>query len=116
LTLGVNAVVIEQVQSYGMAVGQEVFRTVHWAGRFEEACHPIRVGHLTRPVIKAHLCHTAKAKDANVRQVLIDRFGGSEATRKGGVLYGIHRDVWAALAILVTYQDWQEGAPVRMSA
>lgn len=25
---------IEQVRSYGMAVGKEVFDTVHWCGRF----------------------------------------------------------------------------------
>ncbi|HET6477318.1 MAG TPA: hypothetical protein VFH93_14740 [Thermoleophilia bacterium] len=45
-------------------------------------------------------------KDANIRQALLDRFGGPAAVgRKAapGPLYGIARDVWSALAIAVTY-------------
>ena len=32
-----DVVVIEKIESYGMAVGAEVFDTVLWAGRFAEA-------------------------------------------------------------------------------
>jgi hypothetical protein len=61
---------------------------------------------LPRRVVKLALCGDSRAKDANIRQALIDRFGGSAAVgRKAapGPLYGIHRDVWSALAIAVTY-------------
>jgi hypothetical protein len=101
-----DVVVIEKVESYGMAVGAEVFDTVLWAGRFAEAAHRVPVVLLPRRAVKLALCGDSRAKDANIRQALIDRFGGSAAVgRKAapGPLYGISRDVWSALAIAVTY-------------
>jgi hypothetical protein len=101
-----DVVVVEKVESYGMAVGAEVFDTVLWAGRFAEAAHRVPVVLLPQRAVKLALCGDSRAKDANVRQALIDRFGGSAAVgRKAnpGPLYGISRDVWSALAIAVTY-------------
>lgn len=101
-----DVVVIEKVESYGMAVGAEVFDTVLWAGRFAEAAHRVPVVMLPRRAVKLALCGDSRAKDANIRQALIDRFGGSAAVgRKAapGPLFGISRDVWSALAIAVTY-------------
>jgi hypothetical protein len=101
-----DVVVIEKVESYGMAVGAEVFDTVLWAGRFAEAAHRVPVVMLPRRAVKLALCADSRAKDANIRQALIDRFGGSAAIgRKAapGPLHGISRDVWSALAIAVTY-------------
>lgn len=101
-----DVVVIEKIESYGMAVGAEVFDTVLWAGRFAEAAHRVPVVLLPRRVVKLALCGDSRAKDTNIRQALIDRFGGSAAVgRKAspGPLYGISRDVWSALAIAVTY-------------
>ncbi len=101
-----NVVVIEKIESYGMAVGAEVFDTVWWAGRFAEAASRVPVVMLPRRAVKLALCGDSRAKDANIRQALIDRFGGSAAVgRKAapGPLYGISRDVWSALAIAVTY-------------
>ncbi len=101
-----DVVVIEKVESYGMAVGAEVFDTVWWAGRFAEAASRVHVVMLPRRAVKLALCGDSRAKDANIRQALIDRFGGSAAVgRKAapGPLYGISRDVWSALAIAVTY-------------
>lgn len=106
----VDVVVIEQMQYYGMAVGREVFDTVHWAGRFTEAAHPLPVEQLSRKAVAAAVCNDARAKDANVRLALIDRFGGTPAIRKGGPLYGISKDVWAALGVAVTHAD-QIGGP-----
>ena len=106
-----DVVVIEKVESYGMAVGAEVFDTVLWAGRFAEAAHRVPVVMLPRRAVKLALCGDSRAKDANIRQPLIDSFGGSAAVgRKAapGPLYGISRDVWSALAIAVTY--WMQGA------
>lgn len=109
-----SRVVIESIACYGMAVGAEVFETVHWAGRFYQAAveagevEPVR---MFRREVKLHLCNTVKAKDANVRQVLIDRFGGKDAAignvKRPGPLHGVKADVWAALAIAVTYADKQ---------
>ena len=101
-----DVVVIEKIESYGMAVGAEVFDTVWWAGRFAEAASRVAVVMLPRRAVKLALCGDSRAKDANIRQALIDHFGGSAAVgRKAapGPLYGISRDAWSALAIAVTY-------------
>jgi hypothetical protein len=104
-----DVVVIEEIASYGMPVGREVFQTVRWAGRFEEAaCRDTPVEYLRRLAVKTHLCHSAKAKDANIRQALLDRFGGEHAKgtkRAPGPLYGVSKDVWAALAVAVAWAD-----------
>lgn len=95
---------IEMVQSFGMAVGKEIFETVLFIGRVVE----IFAGnvHLVyRLDIKSHFCHTAKAKDGNIRQALIDRFGKPGIKRAPGKLYKIHDDEWSALAVSVFYAD-----------
>lgn len=99
--------VIERIASYGMPVGDEVFETVLWTGRMVQAAFPRHAHRITRKAIVTHLCGSARAKDPNVRQALIDRWGGPAATRKGGALYGVTRDAWAALAVAVA---WSEGA------
>lgn len=111
----VSAVVIEKIESYGMAVGAEVFATVHWSGRFTEAARPAPVTQLPRRAVKLALCGDTRAKDANIRQALIDRFGGPDTIRKGGALYGISKDVWSALAIAVTHSGG-ETWPVKETA
>jgi hypothetical protein len=100
--------VIEKVESYGMVVGREVFDTVFWAGRFAEAWergHGESWSMLPRRDVKLALCGSARAKDANIRQALIDRYGGPQCVKKGGPLAGIKSHLWAALALAVTYQD-----------
>jgi hypothetical protein len=111
--LTLDVLVIEKIESYGMAVGAEVFDTVWWAGRFAEAAYPVPVVMLPRRAVKLALCGDSRAKDANIRAALIDRFGGSSAVgRKAdpGPLYGIAKDVWSALAIACTYADTKEAA------
>jgi hypothetical protein len=104
-----TACAIEQVTSYGMPVGAEVFDTVYWSGRFAEAYGAEGVQRVPRLKVKLHLCHDSRAKDGNIRQALIDRFGGKEKAlgRKDspGPLYGVSGDVWAALALAVTWWD-----------
>lgn len=104
----VEAIAIEKVESFGMAVGAEVFETVFWSGRFAEAAWCYRVERITRRAVKLHLCGSARAKDTNIRQALIDRYGGSAAIGKKaapGPLFGISKDVWSALAVAVTAAD-----------
>src|SRR4051794_25858834 len=75
----VDRVVLEQIESFGMAVGREVFETVFWTGRFFEAaseiCAPER---MPRRTVKLHLCRSARAQDSNIRVALLDRFGGKD--------------------------------------
>lgn len=87
--------VIEMVASYGMAVGKEVFETCVWVGRFYQAS-PCPVHLLYRREVKMFLCGNMRAKDANIRQALIDMLGKD-------VCKGVSRDVWSALAVAVTY-------------
>lgn len=104
---------IEMVAHYGMPVGKEVFETCLWIGRFVEAVfHTYQPGPtklVYRREIKQHFCNSAKAKDSNIRQAILDRFGGKEKSigRKAapGPLYGIRSHLWAALAIALYVQD-----------
>jgi hypothetical protein len=98
--------VIEMVASYGMAVGAEVFETVFWIGRFWEAAFGfIDRNKIYRKDEKMNLCGSMKAKDANIRQALIDRFGVVGTKRDRGWFYGVSKDVWSAIAVGVTYHD-----------
>jgi hypothetical protein len=102
--------VIEQIASFGMPVGAEVFETCYWSGRFAQAFGDKVTSRIKRHEVKMHLCGNMRAKDANIRQALIDRFGGKKETKKGGKLYGISGDVWSALAVAVTFADRQPEA------
>ena len=99
-------VAIEMIASYGMAVGREVFETCVWIGRFTQAAGPDRVRLVYRKDVKLHLCGSPRAKDANIRQALIDRWGGkAEAVgtvKRPGPLYGVKSHAWSALAVAVT--------------
>lgn len=105
----VPVLVLEKIASYGMAVGSEVFETVYWSGRFHEAFAKASIRNdvhrLERLKVKLHLCHNSRAKDANIRQALIDRFGEVGTKKQPGPLYGVSKDIWAALAVAVTWWD-----------
>lgn len=99
---------IEMIASYGMPVGAEVFETVWWIGRYCEAWrrhHGRLPARIKRLEVKSHLCHSAKAKDGNVRQALIDRLGPPGTKKAPGPTYGVSSHAWAALAVGVTYLD-----------
>ena len=103
-------VAIELMASFGMAVGAEVFETCMWAGEFKHAWRPFAVVGIYRMTVKMLLCNSARAKDANIRQALIDRFGPSRKQAIGvkshpGPLYSIKKDAWAALAVAVTASE-----------
>lgn len=117
-----HGLAIEMIASYGMPVGREVFETCLWIGRFVQAWHrPDSVQLIYRRDVKLHLCGTAKAKDANIRQALLDRFprtGGGKTPQVGtkgqpGPLYGVSTHAWAALAVAVLVAD-KEGHASRI--
>lgn len=112
-----DVLVIERIASFGMPVGREIFDTCEVIGQLTEAWRNWRSESpifLLRTTVKLHLCGTAQAKDANIRQSLIDAFGGKEKAigkkRTPGMLHGVAGDVWSALALAVTYADLQEQA------
>lgn len=103
--------VVEQIESFGMAVGKETFETVWWAGRFHEAWRG-EAHRMTRKAVKLHLCESTRATDSNIRQAILDRFGGTAAigTKKNqGPLYGVKGHEFAALAVALTYADTRLG-------
>lgn len=105
-----DAVACEMIASYGMAVGREVFETCVWIGRFVEVAKA--EAHLVyRRDVKLHLCHSPRAKDANVRQALIDRLGAPGTKKNPGATYGMKSHLWAALAVAVYAFDTREARP-----
>lgn len=104
--------VVEMVQSFGMAVGAEVFETVFWVGRFTECLNRrllVPAGRVYRKEEKLHICHSTKAKDSNIRMALIDRFAkhdfkfGRGTKKDPDWFYGFAADVWAAYAVALTF-------------
>ena len=59
-----------------MPVGKEVFETCVWIGRFIQIFNSkINTHFIYRKDEKINICNSMKAKDSNIRQALIDRFG-----------------------------------------
>lgn len=97
---------IEMVASYGMPVGREVFETCVWIGRFQQVWRdPEAVKLVYRRDVKLHLCGNSRAKDANIRQALIDKLGPVGTKAAPGPLYGVRSHAWAAVAVAVTAFD-----------
>ena len=90
----------EMIASYGMAVGASTFETCVWIGRFIEVSR-VEVELIFRKDIKLFLCGTMRAKDANIRQALIDKIGPQGTKAQPGPTYGIKSHSWAALAVAV---------------
>jgi hypothetical protein len=100
-----DILVIEKIASYGMKVGKSTFDTCIWTGRFiqkaAERQKPFE--YIYRVEEKQCLCKNIpggcmKAKDKDIRQALIDRFG-KEKTK------GLANDMWSAYAVGITYLD-----------
>jgi hypothetical protein len=113
----VDAVAIEMIASYGMAVGATVFDTCVWIGKFEHSLQlqGYKVNYIYRKDEKMTLCHSMKAKDSNIRQALIDRYAkhdfrnGKGVKRNPDTFYGVSKDVWQAIAVGVTYAEMERG-------
>ena len=90
----------EWLRSYGRAVGEDVFRTCYMCGRLREA-HGGNFHEPTRPDVIKHFTGRTNLPKPEVRKVLLSRFGGENAKKKGGILHGITNHAWDALAICV---------------
>ena len=113
--------VIEKVMNYGMTVGESVFETVFWTGRFAEAWGN-SFTRITRGEVKDAMCHDQKATKANVNQAVRDHYDtiNPVGTKKNqGPLYefqhagpkGANPHRWDALAVGLTYLEQQKLTP-----
>lgn len=106
---------IEMVAGMGMPVGQEVFDTCFWIGRFWEMAGRSdgakKLTKIYRREEKLYLCGTLTAKDKNIRQALVDRYApgepnfGKGTAKNPGFFFGFSADVWQAMAVAATYYD-----------
>jgi hypothetical protein len=110
----VDIVCIEMIASYGMPVGQTTFETILWIGRYVQVCifknKKFELLYKKKD-INPTLCFSNKAKDANIRQAILDLFpatGGGSVPQKGtksnpGPLFGVSSHAFSALAVAMTY-------------
>lgn len=102
-----DKMVYEEFQSYGMPIGQTTITSITWNGRYIQSCldRNKSVEYIYRKEEKMNLCNSMKAKDSNIRQALIDRFGIVGVKKAPGWFYGFKKDIWAAYAVGITYLD-----------
>lgn len=111
----ISDMAIEMVACYGMAVGASVFETCTEIGKFEERFESkglVKARRVYRKDVAMHLCNSMRAKDPNIRQTIMDRYGSTRqkaiGTKKNpGPLYGVSKHVWAALAVAITFAETQ---------
>jgi len=79
-TESLTEIAIEDITSYGMPVGKDVFETVRWTGRFDHAASltQLPATYIGRKEVMLELCGSVRGKDSTLRQAAIDRFGGDE--------------------------------------
>lgn len=104
-SLQYEKLVIEMISSYGMKVGNTVFQTCVWIGRFiQTACYCNKPWEtISRVTIKTQVCGTPRSNDAGVRAALIYKFGEPGTKKNPGGTYGITKDVWSSLAVCVAW-------------
>ena len=94
---------VEAIKSYGNIMGDSIIETAVWIGRFIEVSKGFRL--IPRKTIVTELCGNPRANDSNIRQAIIDLYGGKEkavgTVKRKGPLYGVRKDIWNALAIVV---------------
>lgn len=106
-------IAVEDFAPYGKHLGQESMATIRWIGVFEYVCHAERI---ERPTIKLALCDVRSAKDSDVRDALIHKYGPGKAKAVGrkatqGPLYGITGHLWPALAVAFVLAQQDKAGP-----
>ena len=106
-----DEMIVEKMQCLGMAVGETVFETAYYIGAIVERANPKSIGFVRtvqRGKIKMHHCGSMRAKDANIRQAVIDRLGEPGTKKSPGLTYGVSADIWSALAIALYHADTRD--------
>ena len=104
---------VERVACYGAPVGEAVLETVYLSGRLDEWWRQTTGQSAVRATygqVALALVQSRGAKESQVRQHLIDRFGAPGTRKAPGVLYGVHGHAWSALALAVCVADRQDQA------
>lgn len=115
-----DKVFVEDMVSYGMPVGRDVFETVKFIGKLELVLWQNRIEYelVERPEVKKHHCLNRNAKDSNVTMALVDRFDperrfgkyGKGKKNDRGPFYGFSGyDMWSSCAIAVYGYDKLRG-------
>lgn len=110
-----DLLVVENIRSYGNVIGNTTLDTCVWIGRFVQVWKG-EYKLLPRKTIAFKMCHTITASDTNIRQAVISRFAEFNGLpdnkrsmignkKKPGMLYGVTKDMWAALAVALVYHD-----------
>lgn len=100
-------VFIELIHPRGMPVSIETIYTTVWVGELVKTCKIYNVPYelVDRKDVKMCLCGRSSAKDSNIRQAIIDLYGGKDKAiglkKTPGPLYGIKADLWSSLAICI---------------
>lgn len=97
---------IEQITNQGRnAVGGSTFETCYYIGRYTQAFGVSRVQRIPRHDVKKHLLGKVTGNDAQIRAVMLSRYG-KEATKRAHVT----EHSWQALAVAVVAHDraWME--------
>lgn len=105
-----DTLIYEEFQSYGMPIGVSTITSITWNGRYMQIAldREKKVDYIYRKEEKMNLCGSMKAKDSNIRQALIDRFGEVGTKKSKGWFYGFKKDIWAAYAVGITWLDKQK--------
>ena len=98
-----NTVLIEWITSYGMRVGQEVFDTCRWIGRFEVAAGSAIL--VPRREVKMWHCGKPGAKDADVIGALKEKYGEKGTKANPGTTYPLSKDAWQAFALAAYWTE-----------
>jgi hypothetical protein len=106
---GNTVLLIEEIKGYGNAVGDTTLQTCIWVGRFIECWGADEVIELLpRKTVVTQLCLNPRAKDSNIRQRMINKYGHPGTKKAPGVLYGVTKDMWQALGLSVAWIEIQE--------
>jgi hypothetical protein len=95
-----DVLAIEKVVSYGRAVGQEVFDTCEWAGRFRQVWgSPDETLSVTRLQVKKALGLKGSDDEAAVNKRLREVIGEKGTKANPGPTFGVATHAWAALGV-----------------
>lgn len=117
-------VVIEHLSCYGVDFSAVLRDTALISGEFRLRCRQLgrEATFITRPDVKLHVTQSRKTKDKDIRDALIEKWGGevaamgyqkipgSKQRTPKGPLYDISSHAWAALALGVTFLETSPAA------